>query len=204
MGRPFHHHLKHAFIPHPGNDHRPHVLRSPALRAYSAVILSVKLAVLLLVAFYPGISFVSNVTSSNVLALTNQARQSAGLGPLSSNGKLAQAAQAKANDMIKNAYFAHTSPADVTPWDWFKRSGYQYKYAGENLGKDFATSEDLVQAWLNSASHRKNIMNGNYEETGIAVASGEVNGVSTIVIAQLFGTPLKTQLAAAPPASQVS
>ncbi len=201
MGRPFHHHLKHAFIPHPGNDHRPHALRSPALRAYSAVILAVKLAVLVLVSFYPGLSFVSNVTNSNILALTNQARQSAGLGTLSANGKLVQAAQAKANDMINNAYFAHTSPANVTPWDWFKRSGYQYKYAGENLGKDFATSEDLVRAWLDSASHRKNIMNPNYEEIGIAVASGEVNGVTTIVIAQLFGTPLKTQLAAAPPAS---
>lgn len=192
---------KFAFIPHEANGYRPHALRSPALKAYSAIILTVKLAVTVLVAFYPGLSFVSNVTTSNILALTNQARQSAGLSTLTSNGKLAQAAQAKANDMISNAYFAHTSPANVTPWDWFKRAGYQYKYAGENLGKDFATSEDLVQAWLDSPSHRKNIMNGNYEEIGIAVASGEVNGVSTIVIAQLFGAPLKTQLAAAPPAS---
>lgn len=198
MGRPLHHHLKHAFIPHEGNNHHPHALRTRALKVYAALIIGVKLFVMGAVAFYPGASYVSNVTVQNIVALTNQARQSAGLAPLAVNGLLAQAAQGKANDMVVNQYFAHTSPANVTPWDWFKRAGYSYKFAGENLAKDFATSESLVDAWLASPSHRKNIMNANYTEIGIAVSTGEINGVSTIVVAQMFGAPLQTQIAAAP------
>ncbi|USN53297.1 MAG: hypothetical protein H6760_03985 [Candidatus Nomurabacteria bacterium] len=198
MGRPLHHHLKHAFIPHEGNNHHPHALRSKALKVYATLLIGVKLFVMSIVAFYPGTSYVSNVTVQNIVALTNQARQSAGLAPLAVNGLLGQAAQGKANDMIVNQYFAHTSPANVTPWDWFKRAGYSYKFAGENLAKDFSTAETLVDAWLASPSHRKNIMNANYTEIGIAVSTGEVNGVQTIVVAQMFGAPLQVEVAAAP------
>ena len=201
MRKPFHHHLKHAFIPHKGNDHRPHALRSRSLKVYSAVILSVKLLAAILVAVYPGASYVSNITSQNIVSLTNQARTAAGLSSLSTNGLLAQAAQAKANDMISNSYFAHTSPANRTPWDWFNRAGYSYKYAGENLAKDFSTAEEVVNAWLNSPLHKKNIMNGNYRDIGVAVATGESNGVTTIVIAQMFGTPLQSAFASTEPST---
>ncbi len=194
MKRPLHHHLKHAFIPHAGNDHRPHALRSKWLRVYAGLALTVKLAAAILIAFAPNASYLSNITASNIIRLTNESRAAAGLTALGSNGLLGQAAQAKANDMIANGYFAHTSPSNVTPWAWFQRAGYSYKYAGENLAKDFSTSEDVVAAWLASPSHKKNIMNANYKEIGVAVATGTVNGVTTIVIAQMFGTPLTTPL----------
>lgn len=198
MSKSFHHHLKHAFIPHSGNDHRPHALRSRSLRVYSAVILGVKLLVVVLVAVYPGASYVSNVTSQNVIQLTNQARTSAGLSALATNGLLVEAAQAKANDMIAHSYFAHTSPSNVTPWEWFKRAGYSYTFAGENLAKDFATAEDVVNAWIASPLHKKNIMNAKYRDIGVAVATGEVNGVTTIVVAQMFGTPYQSTFVSEP------
>jgi hypothetical protein len=89
--------------------------------------------------------------------------------------------------MVKNQYFAHTSPDGVSPWHWFKSAGYNYKYAGENLAIGFYESEEVYNAWLNSPSHRANIVNPNYTQVGTAVLSGyDQNG--TIVVVQEFGT----------------
>lgn len=133
-------------------------------------------------------------TENNLVALTNTERQQQGLTALSTNLKLHEAAKAKAADMLNNDYFEHTSPAGKTPWYFIDNTGYVYLRAGENLAIDFEQVEKVVPAWMDSPAHRANILKADYEEVGIAVATGEYKGRETTVIVQMFGTkPISAQ-----------
>jgi len=57
------------------------------------------------------------------------------------------------------------------------------------LGKGFTDANAVVGAWMNSPSHRENLLNSNYEEIGVAVGSGLLNGKNTTIIVQLFASP---------------
>ena len=127
-------------------------------------------------------------TPANVIDLVNQSRFEAGLNTLTENSKLTQAAQDKANDMIANDYFAHTSPQGITPWFWLKKEGYVPKSAGENLAINFTTAKSQHDGWMASTTHRENILSPKYQEIGVAVVEGSINGEKTIVTVQLFGT----------------
>lgn len=94
--------------------------------------------------------------------------------------------------MAEKSYFAHTSSDGVTPWHWFQEVDYPYLYAGENLAIHFTDSEDVIDAWMNSPTHRANILNTRFTEMGIATAQGSYQGRATIFVVQLFGTPLET------------
>ena len=129
----------------------------------------------------------SSITAKNIIKLVNEARNKEGLKPLQENSKLSAAAAAKAADMLKNDYFAHNSPSGKTPWYWLEKSGYNYKYAGENLAMNFSSAEEEQKAWMKSPTHKKNILNANYQEIGVAVAEGKIDGKSTTVAVQMFG-----------------
>ncbi|HEX7586264.1 MAG TPA: CAP domain-containing protein [Patescibacteria group bacterium] len=138
--------------------------------------------------FYFSYAIASSITANNIIKLVNDARSKEGLKTLQENPKLSAAASAKAEDMLKNDYFAHNSPAGKTPWYWIEKTGYNYKYAGENLAMNFTGAEEEQKAWMKSESHRKNILNSNYQEIGVAVAEGKIDGASTIVAVQMFGS----------------
>ena len=132
--------------------------------------------------------FFADVTRVDLLKLLNENRVSHGLAPLRENSALNQAAQLKAQDMIKNGYFSHFSPSGVSPWHWFSQAGYDYKYAGENLAIGFTDSKNVYDAWLASPTHKANLLNTFYQEVGYAVLSG-FNGDNTVVVVQLFASP---------------
>lgn len=129
------------------------------------------------------------VVSAVLVDLTNSDRASSNIDGLTVNPLLTEAAQAKANDMASKGYFAHISPQGLDSWYWFKLVGYKFEYAGENLAVDFSDSNDVNNAWLNSPTHRENIMNGHYTEIGIATAAGYYEGHPTVFVVQMFGTP---------------
>lgn len=131
-------------------------------------------------------------SGGTLISMTNSARGNNGLGTLSTNSQLTSAAYAKAQDMLANQYFAHTSPSGKTPWDFIKGAGYNYSYAGENLAIGYSSANELFNAWMASATHRQNILNPNFREIGIAVVSGTYQGAETIVVAQEFGTPYES------------
>lgn len=133
--------------------------------------------------------FFADITESSLENFVNQTRQSIGLGVLLENEKLNQAAQLKAENMLQNNYFDHTSPSGVTPWSWFTKAGYNYKYAGENLAIGFFDSTEVFNAWLNSPSHKANIISPNYTDVGTAVVKGFGQN-DTIVVVQEFGSQL--------------
>jgi hypothetical protein len=131
----------------------------------------------------------SDITPEKVIELTNQDRAKEGLPALVANDKLAQAAQMKADDMAQREYFAHTSPSGVTPWHWIEKSGYSYRYAGENLAIRFTDAEEEQKAWMDSPKHRENILSDKYGEIGVAVKTVSMKDEApAIVTVQLFGT----------------
>lgn len=136
------------------------------------------------------LGYASNITVSGLLSNTNSERAGAGKSALSLNSKLNTAAQGKANHMIENDYWAHTSPDGVTPWYWFDYAGYDYVVAGENLAYGFDTSAGVINGWMNSPSHRDNMLNGAYEHVGFGIANGSdyQGGPNTVVVA-MYGDP---------------
>lgn len=130
----------------------------------------------------------SQITVPNVLSLINQDREAQGLPDLVLNAKLTAAAQDHLGDMLAQHYFAHNNPEGLTPWHWFEKEGYDYQYAGENLAINFTTAENENQAWMASPEHKKNILNPNYEETGIAIGAGTVDGQMSLLAVEEFGS----------------
>src|ERR1035437_7875431 len=113
-------HLKNYFIPHVGNDHKPHSLRRKSVLTIFLVIIVIELGFLAQVfVVFDKTKFLASVLPGVLTVLTNDERAQNGAPPLVENKLLDQAAQAKADDMVKNGYFAHTSPEGKNPWYWF-------------------------------------------------------------------------------------
>jgi len=127
------------------------------------------------------------INSLRVLQLVNQQRKTFELAPLTLNSYLLEAAQAKADDIINDQYFSHSSPEGKKFSSWVKETGYEYIRVGENLAIHFTDNVNLVHAWMESPEHRRNILNPYYEDTGIAVSYGTWKGKDTYVVVQIFG-----------------
>lgn len=133
----------------------------------------------------------SDFSASSLLHDTNAQRAGAGEQALTLNGDLSAAAQAKADDMVRSNYWAHTSPTGKTPWAFITASGYRYQSAGENLAYGFASAAASVTGWMNSPEHRDNILNSGYRDVGFGVASSPDfigQGPETVVVAE-YGQP---------------
>lgn len=198
--------LSHYFIPHPDNNHRAFLLQPSFLALFIAIYLLNQSFVKSFTIARPGVlGYSSEISVTKVLDQTNNQRFKLGLKPLVYNSALSQSAELKAKDMFYKNYWAHTSPDGKSPWDFFKTAGYEYSVAGENLAKDFYDTEGLMKAWMNSPTHRENIINSKYDEIGIGVVNGVLGGVKTTLVVQHFGTPRSgVVLASTPPADQLA
>lgn len=136
----------------------------------------------------PNIAYFSDITSQNLIELTNEERVKAGLSLLTANQLLAQAAYQKAQDILEQQSFQHNIKEQKFS-NWIRDAGYRYSYVGENLAIDFITAEGVTTAWFNSPAHKKNLLDPNFKEIGIAVTSGEFQGQDTILVVQIFGAP---------------
>ena len=183
--------LTHFFYPQESNNHKARILHN----AWLAILLTtvVLFQSLLYLASSPGVKilgYAANISPQEVISLTNAKRAGEGLNTLQYSEVLSQAAQEKGNDMLEHDYWAHISPSGVEPWGFFKSVGYQYKYAGENLARDFSSPNSAIEAWMASPTHRDNMLSDRYQEIGVAVVEGDLNGVDTTIIVQLFGTKM--------------
>jgi hypothetical protein len=186
--------LKNHFIPHRGNHYKPHFVRGKSLTtlAFSALLLfGVAFSLKSIMVKYPDL--LSAVITGVLVDLTNTSRATQNLSPLAWSPSLSAIAQMKANDMAQKGYFAHVSPDNKSPWYWFAQGGYKFVYAGENLAVNFIDSEDVVDAWMNSPTHRANIMNERFTEIGMAIASGQYKGRDSLFVVQVFGRPASSQ-----------
>lgn len=184
-------------LPHEKNDHRPFVLRSHGLTIFLVILLVSQAGVNLTTASGKVLGYATNISVSEIIRLTNNERAAAGLSSLKENPALNKAASLKGADMFTKSYWAHFAPDGTSPWYFFGLVGYQYSWAGENLARDFATSNGVVTAWVASSGHRANILNSNFSEIGVAVVNGNLQGEDTTLVVQLFAKPVA--LATSPP-----
>ncbi len=164
---------------------RPFSFSNMSKKWLSNLFLSSLVALTLLVPFHS--SQATTLDPKTVIALVNDERAKLDIQPLEINADLSKAALEKANDMVLHNYFAHVSPSGVTPWQWIGQSGYDYSFAGENLAINFTDAKVQHEAFMQSESHKKNILNPKYKEIGVAVITGKINGTQTIITVQEFG-----------------
>lgn len=192
--------LAHWFLPRSSNNYRAKLVRPGGVFILIALIVLLQIFVSHLV--NSGLVLGEKVVLSpeKIIEETNKKRVEAGLPPLRVDPNLMAGAGAKGSDMITNDYWAHVSPGGVTPWTFFLKNDYSYKYAGENLARDFASSSEVVAAWMASPLHRENLLSPRYQDIGIAVVQGEMNGGPVTVVVQFLGTKTGASLAQIPPA----
>lgn len=182
--------IAHYFFPRQSNNQKAKALHSSTL--FFLTLFLVIVQVLIQVLPLSGIQILgygANIAPNDVINLTNSKRQEVGLMPLEYSSLLSQAAQAKGQDMISKDYWAHVSPDGTQPWYFFTNAGYKYRFAGENLARDFSDPGSAIEAWMASPSHKENILSAKYQEIGVAVVEGDLAGVDTTLIVQLFGAP---------------
>jgi len=130
----------------------------------------------------------AQMNSEYLLNQVNSVRAEHNLAPLQFHPLLNQAAQEKVEALFTAQRFTHDLPE--TPFYTFvDDQGYNYKKVGENLAIDFANEEGVINGWMNSTTHRANMINGEFTDTGIAIVSGRMQGVETTLVVQLFAKP---------------
>lgn len=119
----------------------------------------------------------ANLTSDEkeVFDLINKQRTNNGLKALTIDSEVQRVARIKAQDMVDNNYFSHTSPTYGSPFDMLKSFKISYKTAGENIAGNSSNSA-AVNAWMNSSGHKANILNSGFNYTGIGVVSSPKYG----------------------------
>lgn len=181
-------HFHKYFIPHEKNGYHPHFFRNTSLSAlfvFSVFLLGISFGNFL---FLDKTVLGANIATNVLVDMANNARVASGTQVLVRNPKLDLAASMKAEDMIRNKYFAHFSPDGTTPWYFMREAGYNFVYAGENLAINFFDSFDVQNAWMNSPTHRANLLNSKYKEIGMSTKEGMYQGANSIYIVQMFGT----------------
>jgi hypothetical protein len=194
--------LAHLFVPRKSNNHKAKLIQSSSL-----------IIIIFLFLIFQGVSgivfqksgqvlgYAANISPGEVERLTNVQRANNGLGALADNPILDAAALQKGKDMLAKGYWAHVAPDGTQPWAFFVAAKYDYRYAGENLARDFGDANSAVNAWMASPTHRENMLSPNYKEVGIGVVEGNLAGADTTIIVQFFGTKLGDTLPVQPVAA---
>lgn len=135
------------------------------------------------------LGYATNTSVIGLLDETNTQRNRHGVAHLQLNSQLAQAAQAKAEDMASRNYWSHTTPDGNDPWWFVDTANYPYLAVGENLAYGFASSSTTVAGWMNSPSHKSNLLNIDFHDVGFGIARSAdyvSHGPQTIIVA-LYG-----------------
>lgn len=178
--------MKEWFLPTVKNNHRARFLGTPAL-----VFITVFLILTNSFALPVQVSAASNnINVENLLIKHNEERVRYGLSPLLISESLNTSAQRKALAMLESDCWSHYCPDGKSPWEFFDGAGYEYLLAGENLAEGFFSVDNVITAWLNSPTHRENMLRGDYEEVGFGIVQGNFQGKQgNIIIVVHFGTP---------------
>jgi len=184
------HFFRHFFTPHHTNNHRAKALHHDSLLFYLLILAVFNFGIRVAHRQFPAVlGYATDIRLEQLLQSTNKVRIGRGLSELQLNSILSEAAAKKAQDMFANGYWAHTSPTGKTPWEFITGSGYVYSIAGENLAKNFMTSQGVVDAWMASPTHKDNLVKPGYKDVGFAIVNGVLNGEETTLVVQMFGAP---------------
>jgi hypothetical protein len=191
--------LKDFFIPNKHNHYTPHLLQKKALVVYLLVAFMLNFVFVKLPAF----SVKAEVSANRLYELHNEQRASHNLPSMKINTALVESANKKAVAMLASDCWSHYCPNGESPWQFFDEAGYGYVYAGENLAEGFDDDAAVMNAWMNSPTHRANILKPEFDEIGIGFARGNFQGIAnnTIVVVhfgsrteKLAGLPLSNTI----------
>ena len=133
----------------------------------------------------------SNLSKDGIIKWTNYQRKKFRIPPLKENPILNKSAKLRLEDMFKYEYFGHVSPKGAKLEDFIKKAGYEYVIIGENLAKgNFKSSKEVIEILMKSSKHRKNILEKEYKEIGVALKKGIFKGETVWIVVQHFGKPL--------------
>ncbi|MCX7718455.1 MAG: CAP domain-containing protein [Candidatus Sumerlaeaceae bacterium] len=142
---------------------------------------------------------------------TNVERMRSRLQPLDRSPALASAAELHSRDMAERGYFSHTTKGWVRGKSFSERlraAGVSGRRLAENIallpvrmamldapdGESLRVEPDyegmareVVQMWMKSAGHRRNILDGHLDSLGVGCWLGEKSGVSYVYVTQDFG-----------------
>ncbi len=125
---------------------------------------------------------------SRVIYLCNQHRASNGIAPLQKGGSdLKRVADLRLSESY--TLFSHTRPNGTKYITAYNYYGLNYYYAGENLARGQTSPERVVQEWMNSPSHRENILNPNFKYCCVSSGTSKHNGITYTYWSQQFYTP---------------
>ncbi len=186
------HQLVKIFIPHRHNGYKPWIGRIPGL-------FTVTLLLVVAHVFLNGINTsiitvepANNTTkNTDLLENINSERARNETGALKIDDRLERAAQAKAEHMLAEQYWAHVSPTGLEAWSFIQKEKYLYRESAENLARGFNTAEGVVAGWQASEAHRNAMLNHEYKEVGFGVVRGNLLGENTTVVVALFADPLE-------------
>lgn len=123
-------------------------------------------------------------SESALLEMVNEAREEEGLTPLKVQTQLMRVARLKAQDMLDNGYFSHTSARFGSPWDMMRKYNVSFKCAAENIAGN-KTLEGAFDAWMEDDNHKANLLNPKFGYTGIGVVDSPAYG--KLIVQQLIG-----------------
>ena len=115
----------------------------------------------------PQVSQAVRAYEQEVVRLVNAQRVQNGLKPLAENWELSRVARYKSADMAGKRYFSHESPTYGSPYQMMRSFGISFRFAGENIAYGQRTPAEVVNAWMNSSSHRANILSSSYTQIGV-------------------------------------
>lgn len=140
------------------------------------------------------LAFATEMSADGLLEATNQRRSAEDSHALTLNTRLSEAAQAKAEDMARRNYWSHETPEGDQPWIFIDAVDYRYMKAGENLAYGFLTSSQAINGWMNSPSHRNNMLDNSFTEVGFGFVNAldyQSSDAETLVVA-LYAQPHAT------------
>jgi uncharacterized protein YkwD len=126
-----------------------------------------------------------NEYENAIAAMINNIRVENGLGALAADGSLNSVAGIRSSDLINRNYFSHYTPEGTNVFDTMRENGVGFRYAGENLAQsapaEAGTVEGFLNAWMNSPTHKANILRPQYEKIGVSMAQVDSRRVVTTV-----------------------
>lgn len=134
-------------------------------------------------------SFSQSTYRANLRYVINHYRARHGLGKLRVNLNLQQAAGAHSTNMARHHMLSHYSSSGLTWTQRIRYYGYRGSWMGENLAVGQWGYRDTLRAWINSAPHRANLLNGHFRVIGIGVVRGVWAGRWAYYITADFGGP---------------
>lgn len=122
-----------------------------------------------------------------IVAAVNAERRKAGVAPVKANADLDESAQKHAEDMLARNFFAHESPSGTTVRERARSAGYRWRTIGENIAEGQLSVREVMDTWMRSPGHRRNILDKDFKELGVGLAMGSGGGTYRVLWAQSFG-----------------